>query len=499
MVTTEVPSFHSSLSSPSSLASSHDGSGSHVDGENHGNSTGLQQRHYALAVVEDQTGSSDDAAEKQWMTKWKKHGIGFSVWRKVHGWKLEMFALTVIALLVVFEVRRISLDRSSFANSGSGGRFSQEALKMNDTDERLSKLDNLDMTYRKGVACLDLLPVEELTHFKLPSVSSTSPVEDLQYVEQKSSVNWSVEESSVASAFIGNQTMEERANSFKVQATMKVHCGFCDGDQDFHIDASDKTFLAECKIVVLTCTFGGGDDLYQPIGMTEASLSQVCYVAFWDDVTLELQAAKGQEPDRQTRQVGFWRVVVVKNLPFSDQRRNGKIPKLLNHRFFPQARYSIWVDSKSQFRRDPIGVIETLLVRPKSVFAISEHGGRSCVYKEGEAIVKKNKALPEEVAIQLNQYHKENFPELAQFDDHKALAEASVIVREHTPLTNLFMCNWFNEVMRFTARDQLSFPYVLVKLQVMHPNMFTVCTRRALVNSIGHTGKKPKPLNSKWT
>lgn len=56
---------------------------------------------------------------------------------------------------------------------------------------------------------------------------------------------------------------------------MTVHCGFCDKDNEFSIDATDKAFLAECEIVVMTCTFGGGDDLYQPIGMTEASLAQV--------------------------------------------------------------------------------------------------------------------------------------------------------------------------------------------------------------------------------
>ena len=70
-----------------------------------------------------------------------------------------------------------------------------------------------------------------------------------------------------------------------------------------------------------------------------------------------------------------------------------------------------------------------------------------------------------------------------------ALAEASVIVREHTTLTNLFMCLWFNEVVRFTARDQLSFGYVLRKLKRLHLNMFPVCTRRALLNSIGHRRK----------
>lgn len=70
-----------------------------------------------------------------------------------------------------------------------------------------------------------------------------------------------------------------------------------------------------------------------------------------------------------------------------------------------------------------------------------------------------------------------------------ALAEASIIIREHNAATNLFMCAWFNEVVRFTARDQLSFPYVLIRLPVLHLHMFPVCTRKALVNSLGHQRK----------
>ena len=77
---------------------------------------------------------------------------------------------------------------------------------------------------------------------------------------------------------------------------------------------------------------------------------------------------------------------------------------------------------------------------------------------------------------------------------YAALAEASVIVREHTPLSNLFMCLWFNEVVRFTSRDQLSFPYALWRLKVLkNINMFPVCTRKDLVNSMGHI-RKAKPL-----
>jgi hypothetical protein len=42
--------------------------------------------------------------------------------------------------------------------------------------------------------------------------------------------------------------------------------------------------------------------------------------------------------------------------------------------------------------------------------------------------------------------------------------EGAIIIRKHTPMTNLFSCLWFNEVNRFTPRDQLSFGYVVYRL-----------------------------------
>lgn len=48
--------------------------------------------------------------------------------------------------------------------------------------------------------------------------------------------------------------------------------------------------------------------------------------------------------------------------------------------------------------------------------------------------------------------------------------EGSFIIRAHTPMSNLFSCLWFNEVDRFTPRDQLSFAYTYQKLRRMNPD-----------------------------
>jgi hypothetical protein len=59
-----------------------------------------------------------------------------------------------------------------------------------------------------------------------------------------------------------------------------------------------------------------------------------------------------------------------------------------------------------------------------------------------------------------------------------------VIIREHIPITNLFTCLWFNEVDRFTSRDQLSFSTVRDKIRWRvnwTADMFLDCERRDFV------------------
>ncbi|KAL5704933.1 hypothetical protein ACHQM5_023290 [Ranunculus cassubicifolius] len=417
--------------------------------------------------------------------------------RLVIRWWTVLVFVPAIGLLI-FEASRLA--RKPSENTSVKDVVNRVAHVVVEKKE-MSNLNRLDMTTRVigGVRqpCLKLLPPEALELLDIPSGDPISPVKRLVYRSDADKADSGgnatmFTESGRFNIFTGSQSLSDREQSLKVNESAVAHCGFYSDNGGFKISDEDKNYMRSCKVVVSTCTFGGGDDLYQPIGMSNASLKKVCYVAFWDDVTLATQETSGKRIG-EDRMIGKWRIVVVKDLPFSDQRLNGKIPKMLSHRLFPEARYSIWVDSKSQFRRDPLGVLEALLWRTNSVLAISEHGARSSVYDEGKAVVKKHKATPEEVELQLTQYRHDGFPDDKRFNGKKALSECSVIVRENMPLTNLLMCVWFNEVVRFTSRDQLSFPYVLRRLNVKNINMFPVCTRKDLVNSMGHI-RKAKPL-----
>ncbi|ONK74595.1 uncharacterized protein A4U43_C03F8110 [Asparagus officinalis] len=432
-----------------------------------------------------------------------KNNLIRRIFRVSRRWWPVLLFLPAIALLL-FEISKLAVKPQEEGKFSDPEPVKQAKVSTEPVKEVPANLNRLDPVTRVigGVRqpCLKLLSPEEIENLEFPiSSEPKSPIKKVVYKSDSDNhrgdnitLSKQSAEATRFNLFTGVQTLQEREESFKANETAMVHCGFYSEHGGFKISDDDKSYMQTCKAVVSTCAFGGGDDLYQPIGMTEASLQKVCYVAFWDEITRSAQEAEGIKINEEHK-IGKWRIVVVKDLPFSDQRLNGKVPKMLSHRLFPQARYSIWVDSKSQFRRDPLGVLEALLWRSNSTLAISEHGARSSLYDEAKAVVKKNKATPEEVEVQLNQYRRDGMPDDKRFNGKKALSEASIIVREHTPSTNLLMCVWFNEVVRFTSRDQLSFPYVLRRLNLPAVHMFPVCIRKDLVNSMGHR-RKVKPL-----
>lgn len=71
--------------------------------------------------------------------------------------------------------------------------------------------------------------------------------------------------------------------------------------------------------------------------MSEFSKKNVCFVMFVDEQTLSKLSSDGHLPDTGGF-VGLWRVVVVRNLPYEDMRKTGKVPKFLSHRLFPSSR-----------------------------------------------------------------------------------------------------------------------------------------------------------------
>lgn len=115
--------------------------------------------------------------------------------------------------------------------------------------------------------------------------------------------------------------------------------------------------------------------------MSLTTRRHVCFVMFVDKPSFDALVKDGPPPDSEGR-VGLWRIVMVTHLPYSDPRKSGKVPKLLTHRLFPNAKYSMWVDSKLRLAADPLLVFDKFLWREGNEFAISQHYDRQCVWEE---------------------------------------------------------------------------------------------------------------------
>ncbi|KAF2303330.1 hypothetical protein GH714_016779 [Hevea brasiliensis] len=339
-----------------------------------------------------------------------------------------------------------------------------------------------------GKACaVCYLPVEEAIAL-MPKFPSFSPiVNNLTYLYEDP---LSRDGEFGGSEFGGYPTLKQRSESYDIRESMSMHCGFVRGKKPgrntgFDMDEIDLAAMEQCQgVVVASAIFGAFDNIQQPSNISEYSKRTVCFFMFVDEET-EAYLRKKNGLD-SSRKIGIWRIVVVHNLPYKDGRRNGKVPKLLAHRMFPNARFSLWIDGKLELVVDPYQILERHLWRKNATLAISRHYKRFDVFVEAEANKAAGKYDNASIDFQIDFYKKEG---LTSYSEAKLpiisdVPEGCVIIREHVPISNLFTCLWFNEVDRFTSRDQISFSTVRDKIQAKTNwtvNMFLDCERRNFV------------------
>ncbi|XP_073312800.1 probable hexosyltransferase MUCI70 [Primulina huaijiensis] len=330
------------------------------------------------------------------------------------------------------------------------------------------------------------LPMEDAIA-RIPNASSFSPVlKNLTYVHEETLTKSEFG----GSEFGGYPSLRQRNDSFDIKESMKVHCGFVKGAKPgqhtgYDIDDSDLLEMETCQgIVVASAIFGNFDVIRQPKNISDYSKDNVCFHMFVDEETEVF--LRNSSDIGINKKVGQWRIIVVQNLPYTDPRRNGKIPKLLLHRLFPKARYSLWVDAKLELVVDPVQILERFLWRKNASFAISRHYKRFDVFVEAEANKAAGKYDNTSLDFQIEFYKKEGLTPYSvdKLPITSDVPEGCVIIREHIPISNLFTCLWFNEVDRFTSRDQLSFSTVRDKIWSKTNytvNMFLDCERRNFV------------------
>ena len=191
------------------------------------------------------------------------------------------------------------------------------------------------------------------------------------------------------------------------------------------------------RMVVYTAIYGNHDGLKEP----SVSLDDCSLVCFTDSGDLESDVFEV----RKYPGISF------------DPTRCARFFKLLPHLFFPDYEYSMWIDASIIIKKGNLRDLVERYLRDDDI-AMYAHPERNCIYEEGAICIAQGKDLPQIINDQLDSYRRNGYPE------RNGLVETGVILRRHlAPAMIRFDTEWWNEVVKYSRRDQLSFNYIASK------------------------------------
>ncbi len=118
--------------------------------------------------------------------------------------------------------------------------------------------------------------------------------------------------------------------------------------------------------------------------------------------------------------------------------------------------YIIWHDAAATLISDP-----KLFIEEHGDFdlLIGNHPWNNCIYKEIEAVKKLSYDFPETMDAQRDFYMKNNMPR-----DFGLWWTSSFVIR-NTQLMKELQLMWWEQLCKFSSRDQCSLPYCIYKMK----------------------------------
>ena len=202
--------------------------------------------------------------------------------------------------------------------------------------------------------------------------------------------------------------------------------------------------IKNSEIAIYTAFTGDYDTLKQPEVIDE----NCDYICFTDNNELTSD---------------LWKIIPMDESTL-DNNRKAKQYKLLPHKYLKDYKYSFWLDGTFKIK----GSIREYIyknIRADSKMLVVVHTERDCVYEEYKAskiIPRYPRAVMEE---QIKFYRSQGFPK------HYGLGVMGAIFRKHCDSNVVkLMEDWWDENIKYTNQDQLSFAYVCWKND-FHPSV----------------------------
>lgn len=139
-----------------------------------------------------------------------------------------------------------------------------------------------------------------------------------------------------------------------------------------------------------------------------------------------------------------------------NSRRSGKIFKILPEIFLPNYDFYIWHDIGHQLIKEPTKVIKEEL--KNEYFAVFKHMSRKNSLEEIKFVKKIGFDSKLILNMQLKDYKKHN--NLESF----GLYALPTFIKANNTFTKKFSIMWWEQIAKYSSRDQISFPFICCKL-----------------------------------
>ncbi len=148
-----------------------------------------------------------------------------------------------------------------------------------------------------------------------------------------------------------------------------------------------------------------------------------------------------------------WKVIYIEDDKLSNVKLARKI-KILGHEILKKYDILLWMDAAVSFKKKISDFIYFYL-DDKHDFIAFKHGVRNNITDEAYECVKLGKETKENVIKILNFYRKKNYP------DNNGLIESTVFIKRNSDKVSQTMKIWFDMIINYSHRDQLSFNYCI--------------------------------------
>lgn len=191
--------------------------------------------------------------------------------------------------------------------------------------------------------------------------------------------------------------------------------------------------------VIFTVLTGGYDNLIDPLVISEGW----DYICFTDDPKIKSDV---------------WKIIQIENENSLSAYKIARVYKLNPHKYLDKYDISIHIDCNARIIYD-LNKLEDEIINKNVDINLAKHRHRNCLYQEAGACITFNRGNKQEILNQVEEYKSKGMPE--NFGLYSCGFQYRNLKSERL---EEFSNEWVNQILKYSVRDQISFPYVLWKI-----------------------------------